>query len=319
MTTRSPSLSRPHAIAAAIGVAGAATALINHILARSAESETPPVGHFIEVDGVRVHYIERGHGEPLVLLHGNGMMIQDFLSSDLVAEASKRYRVIVFDRPGFGYSERPRSTIWTPDAQATLLHAALARLGVPRYLVLGHSWGASVAIALGLKYPDAVRGLVLEGGYYYPSVRGDVVLASGPAVPVLGDILRYTVSPVAARLMWPMLLGKLFGPAPVAPTFSGFPAAMAWRPSQLRASAAEAALMVPDAMAAHEHYDELAMPVALVAGTGDRIVDIDDQPRRFARENPRSRLHVVEGCGHMIHHTAPERVLSAIDEVAQAA
>ena len=77
--------------------------------------------------------------------------------------------------------------------------------------------------------------------------------------------------------------------------------------------------MIPDAMVAHERYDELTMPVALVAGSGDAIVDLDEQPRRFAQENPRSRLHVVEGCGHMVHHTAPGRVMNAIDEVAQAA
>src|SRR3978361_2176628 len=83
-----------------------------------------------EAVDVRLHYVERGQGEPLVLLHGNGSMIQDFESSGLIDMAAKTYHVIVFDRPGYGHSERPRSTIWTPDAQADLIHKALQQIGV---------------------------------------------------------------------------------------------------------------------------------------------------------------------------------------------
>ncbi|MHB2206574.1 alpha/beta fold hydrolase [Methylobacterium sp. CM6257] len=176
-----------------------------------------------------------------------------------------------------------------------------------------------MAIALGLKYPEAVRGLILEGGYNYQSVRADAVMMSGPVVPLFGDVLRYTLSPLIARLMWPAMVRKKFAPAAVAESFYSFPSEMAVRPFQLRASSAEAVLMVPDAFAAQDHYGELAMPVAIVAGSGDEVVDIEDQARRFHRENPRSRLHVVEGCGHLVHHTAPTRVMSAVDEVAQAA
>jgi pimeloyl-ACP methyl ester carboxylesterase len=147
-----------------------------------------------------------------VLLHGNGSMIQDFESSGLLAMAAKKYRVIAFDRPGFGHSERPRATIWTPEAQADLIHAALSMIGISRVIVLGHSWGASVATALALKYPQDVGGLVLTSGYYYPSVRADVVLASGPAVPVIGDVMRYTLAPILGRMMWPLVLRKILGP-----------------------------------------------------------------------------------------------------------
>jgi pimeloyl-ACP methyl ester carboxylesterase len=105
------------------------------------------------VNGVRLRYVERGSGEPLVLLHGNGSMIQDFESSGLIDLAAKNYRVFVFDRPGFGHSDRPRNVVWTHDAQAALIKRALERLGVSHAVALGHSWGASVATALALKYP----------------------------------------------------------------------------------------------------------------------------------------------------------------------
>ena len=151
----------PYAVASAVVIGAlAAIALVNRQLAKKAEHDNPPAGHFLEVNGVWLHYVERGSGEPLVLLHGNGSMIQDFESSGLIDLAARDYRVIVFDRPGFGHSDRPRNIVWTPDAQAELIKRALARLGVSNAIVFGHSWGASVAVALALKYPGLVRGLV---------------------------------------------------------------------------------------------------------------------------------------------------------------
>ena len=140
---------KSHPIVTSIVVGLAASAILNRVLAKKAERRNPPTGRFITIDGVRLHYVERGTGRPLVLLHGNGSMIQDFESSGLVDLAAKKYRVIAFDRPGFGHSDRPRSTVWTPEAQADLLNAALVKMGVSQPLVLGHSWGTLVAVALG--------------------------------------------------------------------------------------------------------------------------------------------------------------------------
>jgi pimeloyl-ACP methyl ester carboxylesterase len=307
----------PYAVGAAAAVAAlAVSAFINHGLAKKAERDNPPQGKFVEVDGVRLHFVERGEGEPLVLLHGNGSMIQDFETSGLVDMAAAKYRVIAFDRPGYGHSDRPRSTIWTHERQADLIRQALAEIGVSRATVLGHSWGCSVAVALALKYPDLVGGLVLASGYYYPSLRADVVPMSGPAVPVIGDVIRYAVSPILSRLMWPLLTRKIFGPAPVPEKFDGFPKEMAFRPSQIRASAEESALMIPDAFAARHHYPDLKMPVVIIAGEEDRLVDIDDQSGRLHEDIAQSTLRRVPGAGHMVHQTATEAVMSAIDEAA---
>ena len=249
--------------AAAVATAGAlaALALVNRRLARNAENDNPPAGQFLEINGVQLHYVERGSGPPLVLLHGNGSMIQDFESSGLIDLAARNYRVIVFDRPGFGHSDRPRSVVWTPAAQAELINSALERLGVAHAVVLGHSWGASVAVALALKYPRLVQGLVLASGYYYPTLRPDVVAVSAPAVPLMGDLLRYTISPIVSRLMWPLMMTKIFGPRSVPEKFEGFPKEMALRPSQICASAAELALMIPDAFYYRDEYANLKMPI----------------------------------------------------------
>jgi pimeloyl-ACP methyl ester carboxylesterase len=303
------------AAAATVGML-AISAFVNRQLAKKALRDNPPNGRFLEIDGVRLHYVERGSGRPLVLFHGNGSMIQDFESSGLIDLASKNYRVIVFDRPGFGHSGRPRNVVWTPAAQADLFVKALDRLGVRSAIVLGHSWGASVAVALALKHPQFVDGLVLASGYYFPTARADFLVLSAPAVPGIGDILTYTFSPIISRIMWPLLMKELFGPRSVPKKFDGFPKAMAVRPSQIRASAAESALMIPAAYAFKGEYESLKMPLVIIAGEDDRLIDIDEQSGRLHDQVTQSKMHRVPGTGHMVHQTATGLVMSAIDEAA---
>ncbi len=299
--------------AAAAGAALAAAAVYNQRRAKQAEEKNPPAGEFIEVDGVLLHYVERGEGAPIVLLHGNGAMIEDWVASGLLHRLSQGNRVIAFDRPGFGHSKRPRSTIWTAEAQARLVAGALEQLGVEKPLVVGHSWGALVTLALALDHPGLASGIVLLGGYYYPSVRADVLFASQPAVPVIGDAMRYTVSPLIGRAITPLVVKKVFSPSPVPDKFENFPMEMTYRPSQIRAEAAEAALMIPAATMLSPRLDELDLPVTIVAGAGDRMVD-PVQAERLHEALPGSKLVLVEGSGHMVHYTATDRVAAAIEE-----
>lgn len=299
--------------AAALG----ASALYTAAKTREAERQTPPIGQFLTVDGVRLHYVERGHGPALVLIHGNGMMIQDFLVSGIVDDLAKRYRVIIIDRPGYGYSDRPRG-LWTPRAHATLFQKALQQLGVTQAVVLGHSWGALVAVALALQAPQLVRSLVLASGYYYPTLRADVMLSSPAAIPGIGDLMRHTVSPVVGKLMQPAMIKAMFAPAAVTERFDrDFPKAMMLRPLQLRASAEDAALMTPVTVELEKHYRDLTLPVVIIAGGDDQIADLDRQSKRLHSELPNSELVVVPGMGHMIQHLAPEGVIAAIDRAAE--
>ncbi|PWF47686.1 alpha/beta hydrolase [Massilia glaciei] len=297
---------------------GAAFLVVRRQTAK-AERNNPPRGKFIEVDGVRLHYLEFGRGPALVLLHGNGVLANDFELCGLVERAARKYRVILFDRPGYGYSERPRSTIWTPVAQANLLHKALGQIGVEAPIVLGHSWGTLVAVAMAIAQPAHVRGLVLLSGYYFPTLRLDVPLLAQPAIPIIGDLMRFTLSPLVGRLMWPSVIKKMFGPLSLPERFRRLPVWMVLRPSQLRASAAEAAMMVPAAMMLKKHYPELAVPVKIIAGEQDRVADAGHQSGRLHEQVPGSDLHLEPGTGHMIHYATPDDIIAAIDELSSQA
>lgn len=312
-------LSRRASAAMAAVATSAGLAIANTVAARKAERENSPAGSFLHIDGVKIHYLSRGEGPSIVLLHGNGSMIQDWMISGLIEKLALNNRVIAFDRPGFGHSDRPRSTIWSPHAQAELLAKAFLELGLGTPAVVGHSFGTLVALALALNHPESVSRLVLVGGYYYPSARVDAVLASGPAIPVLGDVMRYTVSPLAGRLLEPAANRKLFAPAPVTREWEdGYPTGMAVRPSQVRAVAAEAALMVPAAAGLCAGYEGLKLPITIVAGAGDQIVDPRGQSAKLHAELPHSKFLLVPDAGHMVHHTAAAAVGAAILEQIQA-
>jgi pimeloyl-ACP methyl ester carboxylesterase len=244
-------------------------------------------------------------------------MVQELALSPLFELAAARYRVIALDRPGYGHSSRPRGRWWGPQAQAELVHRALAQLGIERPIVFGHSFGAVVALALAQAHPAALRGVVLASGYYFPTGRLDLPLMVPPAIPVLGDLLRHTISPLIGRAMWPAMLRLMFRPATVPSYFERFPVWMTLRPLQLRAGAEEAAVLIPSVIALGRKYRELEAPPVIVAGAQDRYIDAERHSARLAALVPGSELLLSPRAGHMVHHSDPRRVLQAIELAAR--
>ncbi|RWM69175.1 MULTISPECIES: alpha/beta hydrolase [Mesorhizobium] len=277
-------------------------------------------GRFVEAAGVRLHLLEQGSGMPLILLHGNGSFAEDFKTSGVFDLAAGKYRVLAFDRPGFGRSARLRGKWWTAAAQADLIHAAVAQLGIERYLVLGHSWGASVAIQLARLRPASVAGIVLVSGYYHPPPRLGLALAALPALPVAGGVVRHTLLPLLVRLTWPLAMAKIFRPGIISAEFASSAKDVASRPSQLRSIAAESALMLVAALAGGRsaRYNELSLPTGIVAGAGDRLFDAQAEAVRLQAEIYGSFAEIIPQAGHMVHHAAPQAILAMIDKVAAA-
>jgi len=301
-------------ILVATAAALAATAVVVNWQAGRAERRHPPKGRFIKVDGVRLHYIEAGEGEPVVLLHGNGSMVDDPLLSIFPALA-ETHRVIAFDRPGFGWSDRPHDREWTPDAQATLVRSALRRLGVERPVLYGHSFAAPIVVSFALLYPGDVRGVVAASGYYYPNFRADSLLAWSMTLPVIGRVLRNTLMPVQGAAFGTLSVKAMFAPAPVPETWAVFPSSLSLRPSQLRASGEDGRTMRAWAKRSSPHYGDIAVPLMIVAGSEDLVVDPIGHSGRLHDDVPGSRLRLWPDTGHMVHHTRPGEVIDAIEEL----
>lgn len=277
-------------------------------------------GRYVNVESVRLHYVELGRGAPVVWLHGNGSMVSDFLSSRVVARLVRKHRVFAFDRPGFGFSERPRRKHWGPFEQARLFLRAFKQLGIERPILVGHSWGTLVALAAALEARHQIAGLVLLSGYYYPEPWREEKrrnpLAS-MAFPLGEELIRETVMPFVTRMMAPGAVQKVFAPCPVPERFKeNYSIPHAVRPSQIRAAIEEADMLMEAARNMSTLYQELSLPVRLIAGSADRIVATDKHSARLHRELGSSDFHNLEGIGHMVHHSAPDHVMAAVDAVA---
>ena len=302
------------------GTAAALTASALLVRRRVAEAERRhlPRGKFITVDGVRLHYVERGAGTPVVFLHSNGAMMDDLLISGVVDAASSHYRTVVFDRPGFGFSQRPKDRTWTAQEQANLFAKALSFLDLGQAIMVGHSWGTLVALGLALNSPGQVRGLVLASGYYFPTPRKDALLLSAPAIPMVGDVISHTVAPYVGDLTgWP-LIAQMFAPQPIPKRFRReFPMELALRPNQIKSYSQEVALMVASAQQLCARYPTIGCPTVILAGDADRIVNFEKQAQQLHALIPGSRITVLQGIGHMLHHTDPLRIVRAIDLIAE--
>jgi pimeloyl-ACP methyl ester carboxylesterase len=299
-------------VAAGVAALGATAGWVAH-KARVAERAHPARGAFVDVDAMRLHYLTGGTGDPVVLLHGNVVHAMDFVASGLFDRLARTNRVIAFDRPGFGHSQRPRGRRWTAAAQAEVLHRALAGIGIDSAVVLGHSWGTLVALELALHVDTRVRKLVLVSGYYFPTARLDVALATPAAIPLVGAVLRYTVAPVVARMTLNKTIEKMFAPEPVPwnflPTLSR---ELMVRPSQIRANAQDAAFMIPAAMALRARYAGLRLPATIIAGEADQVVDVDVHSRALHRQLVNSDLRVLPGVGHMAHYSGLDDITRAV-------
>ena len=174
--------------------------------------------------------------------------------------------------------------------------------------------GTLVALAMALDHPADVRSLVLLGGYYYPSVRVDALLTAPVALPLIGDAMRYTVTAMSSRAFINGVVEGMFAPNDVPPHFfSVLSREMMVRPGQIRANAEDAAFMVPAAAASMERYNELLMPVTIIAGADDGVVDAEAHSVRLHGDVPQSKLFVEPGIGHMVHYSVPERIVSIIE------
>ncbi|MCH9670467.1 MAG: alpha/beta hydrolase, partial [Gammaproteobacteria bacterium] len=217
----------------------------------------PPQGDFIDIGGTRLHYVDVGQGMPIVLLHGANATTREFDSS-FGPLLSKRYRVVAFDRPGYGYSERGEGHS-DPAVQAALIHDAIASLGIDRAVLVGHSLGGAVALAFALRYPDVAAGVVLIGGVAYPWKTGVAWFNHVAQWPVVGPLFAHTLVYPVGRWLLPEAVRAVFTPeSPPAEYERRHGTVLALRPKAFRASAQDL-LHLSDHMAKQSvRYPELS-------------------------------------------------------------
>ena len=280
----------------------------------AADAAAPPLGRLLTVNGAGVHALIKGAGPDLILIHGASGNLRDFLP--LIDLLAPHYRVIAFDRPGLGWSD-PIPDGRTLTAQALHLAAAAAALGVTHPIILGQSYGGSVALAWALHAPLKPAALVL---------------VSSPSLPWPGKLgwwYQVTANRIGHRLVIPLaaafvpdkyvnrLITEIFAPDPAPPDYLDYiGAGLTLRRQSLRANAEQVNALRPQIVGMAKLYPQLTLPVELIHCDADTIVPLTIHSLPLSKLLPNATLTIASGAGHMPHHSLPDLVRAAIDRAA---
>lgn len=276
-----------------------------------------PDSRFLDVDGITVHYKEMGTGDTVfLLLHGFGA---NLFTWHLVMEPLAEYgRVIAFDRPAFGLTERPLrptggwdgNNPYTPESQLILVAGLLDALGVEKAILVGNSAGGTIAMNFALEYPERVQALILAD---------PAVFAGGGAPSFIKPLLALP----QFRLLGPLVARSFLGnadslldlawhdPSSVTPeTIAGYS-----KPTQVENwdIALWEFTLASSESTLTERLAEITLPTLVITGDDDRIVPTEDSIR-LAGELPNAELVVISGCGHVPHEEKPAEFMAAVDE-----
>jgi pimeloyl-ACP methyl ester carboxylesterase len=289
----------------ACAAATAGLVLFAAATARRAEALAPPAGSFVDVDGVRLHYVDRGTGSVVVMLHGWGGNLRHF--HRLIGSLSTTCRVVAVDLPGYGYSSLPSGGHPPLRAQANLIAGFIHRLDLQAPLLLGHSLGGTLSLAIALDHPDCVRALVLVSPLsHVQRLKGWPIRSH-----VVQRLFAWTLLAPLGKLMWRTAQQAAFAPDAVPPDFDvEGGAVLGLRPGNFVAACRDRAGIDPTLAAMSARYASLALPVDVVFGRHDRLLDARRQGERLVAILRHARLHLADG-GHMLPLTMPD-LLAAI-------
>lgn len=271
---------------------------------------------FVTIESLRVHYIETGHGNAVVMIHGNAGAVDDF-EFGVFKALSRDYRVIAFDRPGHGKSDRPGGKAATVEYQAQLLHETLLRLGISQPVLAGHSWGCALALAYALKYPTETSGLVLLAPAAYPGDDANGLLQAVVKTPLIGDVGLLLGRSIMGRSVLKRDLERAFYPQPVPDDYFKIATSTWLGRKQLRAYLEDEWALNSSLKKISKRYAEIKLPVVIVTGDNDKIVSAQDNAYRLKAAIPQSKLIELKDTGHEIPVTRPESVYAALTLIAR--
>lgn len=288
------------------GVLGGGAMLYSRWADRRALKAAAAEGAFIEIGATRFHYLDRGSGPPIVMIHGVGTHMRNF-SYSLLERLIDTHRVILIDRPGAGHSAMPQSAPIGIIEQAAATADLLRALDVEQPLIVGHSFGGAVALALGLNAPDRVCGLALLAPL---TQHVDAIPEAVASLVARGHVIRRgaarTIGVPAAQLLARRFRANAFAPEAMPADFHGSgTAGLALTSSSLDATVFEVATINRDLRLLVPRYADLAVPTSVLFGRDDQVLDPAIHGASLVAQNPAVELELMSG-GHMFPVTAPD-------------
>ncbi|GGC53645.1 alpha/beta fold hydrolase [Chelatococcus reniformis] len=305
-------------IVVAVAVIAGGLALFSWVIQRGVERVAPPLGRFLDIDGQRIHYLDVGSGPPILMIHGLGGQMGNFTYA-LAGRLADDFRLIIVDRPGSGYSTRPRDARCNVRAQAATMAGVAAALGLERPLVVGHSLGGAIALALAIDHPQTVGGLALIAPFTQPQDEAPPMFrALDVRSPLLRTLIAWTAAVPMGVLRAEQIADAVFAPERPPDDFARKGGGvLSLRPKSYWNSSADMVVAGDDLPTMLERYGSLAGPVGMLYGTGDNLLDHCVHALKAKEQIPGLALELVPG-GHMLPVTQPDAAARMIRSVAAA-
>jgi pimeloyl-ACP methyl ester carboxylesterase len=271
--------------------------------------------HYITTaEGNRLHYYESGAGRDVILIPGALVTADDPIIALKDALAS-RHHIIAFDRPGHGLSARPRgqTSLWT---QAESIRDAAKKIGLTRPVLVGHSYGAAVAMAYAINHLNEIAGVVAISPIAFPEPRLEHFLFGPRGLPFVGEALAATLGPLQDGLTLPLLWEAMFWPQRMPQHYrERFPFDRVRPQRRIQAEGEDSLALMPDLTRSALQYSTCEARVHVLASDIDLVTNPDLHGRRLARRLPNATLTIRHGLGHMLHHFAQDDVVRLVDDL----
>ncbi len=294
-------------------IAGLSACVSSALYTSKTEKAYPPLGQLVSVGGADVHVLTAGQSGPVVLMiHGASANAREY-EWTLAPRLSDTHRILMVDRPGHGYSERPQGaeTLAVQAAQAAGALKALAP--GEKAIIVGHSFGGAVSLRLALDFPELVEGLVLLAPVSHDwGGGGEAWYNKYAGGPLIGPVFSQLVPLVGPAQVKNGITG-VFSPQP-APEgyFENSAIGLLFRPPEFRANARDVNALRAELAAQQDRYGELQVPIVVFSGAKDTVISPPLHVGKLKHQVDTLELVKLADDGHMPHHAHGAEVADTI-------
>lgn len=306
----------PLFLAGGVGVLGGGLAAYSGLTARRVEAAVPQDGETVEIGRDTIHFVDKGKGPAVLMIHGLAGQMRNFHRS-LVDDIARDHRVLLVDRPGSGYSVRGAGCARLA-VQAETIAEFIRRKQLDRPLLVGHSLGGALSLAVALHYPDLVGGLALVAPLTQPQQIEDVPpVFKGLVIrsPAVRRLVSWTVATPMGVMKAEEGLREVFAPEPVPPEFGVEGGGLlALRPNNFYHASSDLVDLEGELEPMAERYGSISVPVGILYAREDNLLDYRVHGEKTASMIPGAELDLMDG-GHMLPFTQPEATIRFIRKV----
>ncbi len=283
----------------------AGLAVFSSYVANKVEKALPPQGKFVDIGGDRIHYVEQGSGPAIVIVHGLAGQLLNFAYLPM-QELARSHRVILIDRPGAGYSTRGAQSSAAIFSQAATVAGFIDALKLDKPMLVGHSLGGALALAVALNHPQSVSRLALIAPLTHAETDPPAAFR-GLAIPsaLMRRVISHTLAIPLSIKTGAKVLEVVFGPEPVPKDFrvkgGGL---LGLRPRSFYAASTDMLAISADMPTMERRYAALRLPIDVLYGRQDRVLSYQRHGEALQQKIPHATLKLVDG-GHMLPVTAP--------------